>query len=385
VKRVALYYPWIYVRSGVERVILEIMRRSRHRYTVFTHHLNPSQTYPEFRDLPVVVLAHVPVERSFGAVLRAARTIVMQKLDLRGYDALLVSSEGLGDLITFRNHDQLVFCFCHTPARPVYDPVYRATWLAAHPLGRIPLAVFSLAYHAVTRRAWRYYQRVFANSCEVAGRIARGRLCPPERVEVLHPGVDVDRIRPSFRYEPYFLCAGRIKWTKNVALAIDSFHEFQRGCRDGAGWRLVIAGGLDAGSREYFAELERRARKAPGVTFRLDPTTEELDRLYDGATAVVFPSLNEDWGIVPLEAMAFGKPVLAVNRGGPTESVVDGETGFLLEPTAAAFAERMRWLAERPEELRRFGQAAAQRARQYSWTAFVERLDDYIDSGAPAA
>ena len=381
-KRVALYYPWIYVRSGVERVILEIVQRSRHRYTVFTHHLDQAQTYPEFRDLPdVVVLGHIPVERSFRAVLRAARTIAAQKLDLQGYDALLVSSEGLGDLITFRNHDQLVFCFCHTPARPLYDPVYRDTWLAAHPSARIPLAMFSLAYRAVTRRAWRYYQRVFANSREVAGRIARGRLCPSERVEILHPGVDVERIRPSFRYESYFLCAGRIKWTKNVGLAIEAFREFQRSHVDRPGWRLVIAGGLDAGSREYFAELERRSREAPGITFQLDPTTEELDRLYDGATALLFPSLNEDWGIVPLEAMAFGKPVLAVNRGGPTESVVDGETGFLLEPTAVAFAGRMRWLADRPEEVRRLGEAASRRARQYSWTAFVERLDDYIDSG----
>jgi len=363
----------------VERVILEIVQRSRHRYTVFTNHLNYAQTYPEFRDLhDVVALDQVPVDRSFGAVLRAARTIAMQKLDLQDYDALLVSSEGLGDLITFRNHDQPVVCFCHTPVRPVYDPVYRATWLAEHPSARIPLAMFSLGYHAITRLAWRYYRRVFANSREVAARIARGRLCPPDRVEVLHPGVDLDRIRPSFRYEPYFLCAGRIKWTKNVGFAIDAFREFQRIQTAASRWRLVIAGGVDAGSRGYLADLEQRAPPASGITFHLNPSTAELDRLYDGASALIFPSLNEDWGLVPLEAMAFGKPVLAVNRGGPTESVVDGETGFLLEPTPAAFAERMSWLADRPEGLRRLGRAAADRARQYSWTSFVGRLDDYI-------
>ena len=380
-KRVALYYPWIYVRSGVERLILEIVKRSRHQYTVFTNHLNYSQTYPEFRELGnVVVLDQVSVERSFGAVLRAAAIIATEKLELRGYDVLLVSSEGLGDLITFRNHDQPVVCFCHTPARPLYDSVYKAVWLAAHPHARIPLTLFSFVYDAITRGAWRYYRRVFANSREVAARIARAHLCPTDRVEVLHPGVDLERIRPTFRYEPYFLCAGRIKWTKNVALAITAFQEFQRLGDDGGGWRLVIAGSLDSGSHGYFADLKHLAGETPQIMFQVDPTTEELERLYDGATALVFPSLNEDWGIVPLEAMAFGKPVLAVNSGGPTESVRDGETGFLLEPTAAAFAERMSWLAGRPHELRRLGHAAVTRVRQYSWAAFVERLDDYIET-----
>ncbi len=379
-KRVALYYPWIYVRSGVERVILEIVRRSRHRYTVFTNHVNYAQTYPEFRELPnLVVLGRVPVERSFGAVLRAARTIAAQKLDLADCDALLVSSEGLGDLITFRNHAKPVLCFCHTPARPVYDPVYRASWLAAHPGARIPLALYSFVYRLVTRRAWRHYRRVFANSREVAGRIAAGRLCPPDRVEVLHPGVDVERIRPSFTCEPYFLCAGRIKWTKNVALAIAAFREFQRTRRDAGRWRLVIAGGVDEASRGYLAGLEERARERPGITFHLDPSTEELERLYDRASAVMFPSLNEDWGIVPLEAMAFGKPVLAVNRGGPTESVVDDETGYLLEPTAAAFAAAMARLAADPALGARLGRQAAEHVRRYSWEAFVRRLDEYIE------
>ena len=171
-KRVALYYPWIYVRSGVERMILELVTRSRHRYTVFTNHFNREQTFPEFRDIHAVELPRIPVERSFRQVLRAAATIARQRLDLGGFDALLVSSEGLGDFITFRNHDRPVVCFCHTPVRPVYDPVYRRHWVARHPWARLPLALFSLGYGFLTRRAWRHYARVFVNSKEVAGRIA---------------------------------------------------------------------------------------------------------------------------------------------------------------------------------------------------------------------
>jgi len=78
--------------------------------------------------------------------------------------------------------------------------------------------------------------------------------------------------------------------------------------------------------------------------------------------------------------MAHGKPVLAVNRGGPTESVIDGGTGFLLEPTAAAFATRLDWLASHPGDVERLGRAAASRAAAYSWDGFVGRLDDYFES-----
>ena len=94
---------------------------------------------------------------------------------------------------------------------------------------------------------------------------------------------------------------------------------------------------------------------------------------------MLFPSLNEDWGIVPLEAMAFGKPVLAVNRGGPTESVADGETGALLDPTPRAFAEQMAHLADHPEEINRMGSKALARAALFSWETFVRRLDEYIE------
>ncbi len=379
-KRVALFYPWIYVRSGVERTILELAHRSRHRYTVFTNHYDAEQTYPEFRALErLVVLRKVPVERSFGAVLRAAFIIVRQKLPLDSFDALLISSEGLGDLVTFRNSSKPVFCFCHTPVRPVYDPVYRRLWLQRHPRSRLTLGMFSLLYHAVTRAAWRRYRRVFVNSQEVRGRVLTGGLCQPERIEVLHPGVDVPGVSAQDVSEPYFLCAGRIKWTKNVELAVRAFVEFRRASGAPRGWRLVVAGGLDAGSREYLAQLREMSAGEP-VSYHQDPSDDELAELYARSYAVVFPSLNEDWGIVPLEAMAHGKPVLAVNSGGPTESVVHGETGFLLEPSAETFAERMLWLAEHPDAVHRMGAMARSRATLFSWDAFVRRLDDYVET-----
>ena len=118
-KRVALYYPWIHLRSGIERMILEVLARSRHRVTVFTSHLDLEHTFPEFQHLSnVVALRRVSVRRAIAPALGAALTIARQRLPLEGYDALIVSSEGLGDLITLRNHAVPVVCYCHSLSRP---------------------------------------------------------------------------------------------------------------------------------------------------------------------------------------------------------------------------------------------------------------------------
>lgn len=379
-KKIALYYPWCYLKSGVERVILETVQRSRHEYTIFTNYIDYDQTFPEFRAMKnVVALNKLPIQRSFAKVLQGVWTIFTQKIDLAGYDALLVQSEGLGDFITFRNHTIPVLCFCHTPVRPIYDPVYRREWMEKHPKKRLLLRLFTVFYKGINRLAWKNYQRVFTNSSEVRGRILAGNLCNPDRLEVLYPGADVQNITPSHVHEKYFLYAGRIKWTKNVELALRAFLAFKRAVADPDSWRLILAGGVDKASVEYFRTIQEIAAADPGIEFRLDPLRSELDALYDRCYALIYPPLNEDWGIVPIEAMAFGKPVLAVNSGGPKETVVDGKTGFLLEPDPAVFADRLLLLAADPALALSMGKAAAVRARNYSWSSFVSHLDDYID------
>jgi glycosyltransferase involved in cell wall biosynthesis len=379
-KRVALYYPWIHLRSGVERCILELVTRSRHEYTVYASHVDYDGTFPEFRDLErLVALRPISVERSLGKALHAAARIAAEKLDPSTFDALLVSSEGLGDFITLRNHSKPVVCYCHTLARPVYDPVYRETLLGQRPGYRLPLALYRGVYHQATRLAWRHYRRVFVNGQEVKRQIVTAGLRPAERVEVLHPGVDAARTPPSLSYDPYFLFLSRVKWTKNAELAIRAFREFRRLRPGAASWRLVVAGDVDRLDGDYLRSLRALAADEPAIEFRLDPAAGEIDRLYDRCFALVFPSLSEPWGMVPVEAMASGKPVLAVNRAGPTETVEHGVTGFLLEPRPEVFAERMAWLVDHPQEARRMGAAGITRAGRYTWTGFVTRLDEYID------
>ena len=95
-------------------------------------------------------------------------------------------------------------------------------------------------------------------------------------------------------------------------------------------------------------------------------------------SAALFTAPNEDFGLVPLEAMAAGLPVLAVDNGGPRETVLDGRTGWLLPPTPEAFAAQMERVLDGSADMERMRAAAQRRAGDFSWRSFVERVDDVM-------
>ena len=141
----------------------------------------------------------------------------------------------------------------------------------------------------------------------------------------------------------------------------------------------MIAGAVDRKSEPYLAALRTRAASLRGVEFRVALTDAELRELYRTCYAVLFPAFNEDWGIVPIEGMSFGKPVVATDRGGPREIVHAEIEGFLEKPEPMAFAGRMVDLAHSPSLARGMGRAAFKRSQAFSWETFAARIDQAID------
>ena len=375
--RVALYHPWVYLKSGLERTLLEILRRSRHDWTLYTSHYDPEGTYPELREIPIVELSRVSVRRTYGSVAQGALTLATSRLDPAGFDALVISCDGLGDLLNLRNTEKPSLCLCFTPLRATFDEEYRARLLERTGWMRPFALMAEMGFRIVDRICWRRYSHVVAISDTVRDRIVTGGLYPRDQIEILRPGIDGARIAPSPDFDPYFLVAGRIMWTKNVQLAIEAFAVARPNLPDG--FTLKIAGMVDAKSAPYFAELEARAREIGGIEFIIGPEDALMRDLYDRCTALLFTAFNEDWGLVPVEAMAAGKPVIAVDAGGPRESVLDGVTGYLEPDDPAAFARRMVSLAADSALARKLGAAAAERAHLFTWQAFVAGLDDAVD------
>lgn len=369
--KVALYHPWTYLRSGVERWMVELVTRSRHDWTVYTHHYEPQATYPELANLQVVPLEpEVSVKRSLGPLLHAASTLLRARLPEDGSQALLVSSEGLGDLVALRSRLP-VAAYCHTPLKILHDPA-AASIVRRSPTRRLAVKAIGPGFNAVDRAAWRRYAHVFANSSETRDRITKARLRPAGPVEVLEPGVNRWWWEGPIPFDraPVLLYSGRIMWQKDLELAIEAVRLL------GDEVRLVIAGMVDAKSQDYLAELRKRAAGLP-ITFEIAPSDERLRELYRTSTALLFPPRNEDFGMVVLEAMAAGTPVVAVDAGGPRSTVQHGVTGWLLPSSAPAFAAQVRALLQM--DLRPFRVAARAAAQRHAWEPHVDRIDEVVE------
>jgi len=371
--RLAVYNAWTYVQGGMERMLLELLRRSRHECTLYTH-LHAEETYPELRSHRVVELPpRVSARRSFGSIVSSAWTI--SRGVLPEADALLVSSDGFADLILARNRLPAA-CYCHTPLKILHDQTYRRALGRRDRRKAMALNVLGPALNAVDIRLWRRYRHVFVGSTEVRRRLEAGGLVPSGPTEILPPGVDLDWFSDDgLQRDDFFLFAGRIKWWKNIELAIAGFAE---ACRRGNPPPFIIAGGIDPFGGDYLESLREMARGLP-VTFEIDPTQERLRELYRRCRALVFPTLNEDFGMVPLEAMACGAPVIAVDAGGPRDTIIPNVTGWLVGPTPEAFAVAMLDAAESNGKVELMRVAARDRAMEFSWDRFVTRVDDVME------
>lgn len=384
--RIALYHPWIYVKSGLERTILEIARRSRHEWVIFTSHYDAEGTYPEIRGLNIRETGRVSVKRSYGAVMAASARVARSRLELDGVGALVVCCDGVGSFITLRNRDVPVVNLCFTPLRAVYDMEYRKRHLERQGPARWMALVLETGYRLMDRWLWKRYDRVVCISETVRDRVARGGLCAPGDMVVMYPGVDGAGISASDRMERFFFLPGRIMWTKNIQLGIEAFVRFRRAT--GADYRLYVAGMVDEKSRDYLAYLRSLAQGDEAIVFHLDPTDAQMQDYYSRCTAVLFTAFNEDLGLTPMEAMARGKAVVAVNRGGPREVVEHEVTGYLVEPDVDSFAGAIGRLTADEDRLRAMGRAGLERVKRFTWERFVADLDDLLDEVAaprPAA
>ncbi|KAF8068371.1 alg2 [Scenedesmus sp. PABB004] len=182
---------------------------------------------------------------------------------------------------------------------------------------------------------------------------------------------------------PTFLSINRFERKKGIGLALSALQELLAR-RPDCGAQLVVAGGYDARlpeNREHLDELRALAAElgvAERVAFLPSFTDGQRGALLAACRAVVYTPAHEHFGIVPLEAMVAGRPVVAVNSGGPTESVRHGETGLLCEPTPAAFADAMEALLE-PKAAARMGAAARKHViARFSRAAFGEQLNEYV-------
>jgi glycosyltransferase involved in cell wall biosynthesis len=302
--RVAIVHDWLTGMRGGEKCI-EAMLEVFEDVDVFTLiHLPGSVS----RTIERAVKQTTFVQRLPGAKTRFRRYLplfpaAIRRLDLRGYD-LVISSHHCVAKGARVPEGVLHICYCYTPMRYLwykYDDYFgpgraglftrTSMRLVVGPLRRWDLATASNPHFYVAT-----CNNVAHRVRDIYGRDA----------DVIYPPVDTSRFTVSHEDGTYYLMVGALVRYKRFDIAIEAFNR--------AGEKLVIVGdGPEA------AALRGMARS--NIRFEGWRSDDELRNYYAGCRALIFPG-EEDFGIVPLEAMSTGKPVLAYARGGALETVV---------------------------------------------------------------
>jgi glycosyltransferase involved in cell wall biosynthesis len=203
---------------------------------------------------------------------------------------------------------------------------------------------------------------IIAHSKYVARKIGRHMRSNSVRKAIVPLAVNHSQFYPTWEEEPYFLFLGRIHPTKNIELLMYA-------CKDlGSQEHLIIAGDIEPSFAWYKNKLEQLAARlgiSNKVEIRVSPSQDELVHLMQACSIFLFPSLVDTFGMVVLEAMACGKPVVACKAGGVPELVND--TGFVLEPDAGKWSQTIRKLLSDSGFRRRLGKLAYERSKLFTW------------------
>ena len=358
--RVAIVHYWLVGMRGGERVLerlLEIFPGA----DVFTHVYDPRMVSENIRAARVreTFIGRLPGARRHYRKYLPLMPLALEELDLRRYDLVISSESGPAKGIIARP-DALHLCYCHSPMRYLWDH-YQDYKRAAGGLGRMLMPAM---FHRL--RQWDVSSAsrvdgIIANSRFVASRIRKtwGR-----EARIVHPPVAVDQFNPSGEVGGRYLWVSQMTPYKRPEIALQAFN------------RLGVPA-LMVGDGEMHRYVSRFA--GPNIEVRRRLAFDELKHAYATCKALVFTA-EEDFGIVPVEANASGRPVIAFGRGGVVDSIEDGITGiFFHEQTADALCDALErfetWLPRfRPADAR----ASAERFSPEVFRAgILEALDHF--------
>jgi glycosyltransferase involved in cell wall biosynthesis len=368
--RVAIVHHWFVTRGGGERVA-ECIASLFPDAEIFTL-LADSPGVPDGlrgRLIHTSFLQKIPMARRYHRHMMPLYPVATEWLDLREFDLVITSDSGPVKGVRLRD-GAVQICYCHSPMRYLYDgfEAYRSQ------MGAVTRAVFSATAGRVRRWDLRAAERVnffLANSEYVARRIKRiyGR-----ESRVIHPPIDLHRSRMVDSPGEHYLCAGRLVGYKRTELMIEACARMGR--------KLRIAG---TGPEEKF--LKGLAGVAD-VEFLGEMSTEALWQEYANCRALLFAA-DEDFGMVPLEAQACGRPVIAYGAGGSLETV----QGYGPSPTGVYFSEQT--VESLIEGISKFEVAESagvfiraviqNRAAEFATPVFLRRLREFVLEKVPEA
>lgn len=357
--KIAIVCDWLTNQGGAEQVVWTLHEMFPEA-PIFTSIYNKSKL-PQFAkaDVRTSFLQRWPFAKNHHQWFLNLMPIAFEEFDLSNYDIVLSSSHSCAKGVITKP-ETVHICYCHTPMRYAWDeshdyinkssfPRFLKKWYIPRSMKKIRLW---------DRLAADRVEYFVANSRHIQKRIKKYY----ERDStVIYPPVLTANFSISPTVEDYFLAVGRLIQYKRFDLIIEAFNKL--------GLPLQIVGD----GPEY---KKLKANAKPNITFVGFVPNEELSKIAAKSQALIFPQ-EEDFGIVPVESMASGRPVIAYHGGGATETVVDEYTGIFFEQQtpdhlmkAVKKFEKIKW---HPEKIR-------QHAIQFDVSRFKREMKFFIES-----
>jgi glycosyltransferase involved in cell wall biosynthesis len=359
-RRIALVHDWLVRMRGGEKC-LEALCEVFPEAEIFTlvHKPRSVSSLIEARPLHTSFLQRMPRSVEHYQYYLPLFPAAIARLRPEGFECVVSVSASVAKAVPTPK-ETLHVCYCNTPMRYLWDQFdeYFGPGRAG-PATRLAMTALRRPLQRWDMRTAAYPHFFIGNSENVRGRIERIYHRP---AEVIYPPVETHRFPLSTRNDGFFLIVSALVPYKRVDLAVQAVKK--------TGDRLVIIG--------EGQEMDRlRALAGPNVEFLGWRSTDEIRDYYGACSAVLFPG-EEDFGIVPVEAMATGKPVVAFAKGGALETVLETptlRTGVLFrEQTVDAMAEGLRRVREirfEPSEMRAF-------ALGFDREVYKEKMKAYV-------
>jgi glycosyltransferase involved in cell wall biosynthesis len=360
--KIALVHDWLTGMRGGEKV-LEVLCELYPQATLFTllHNKGSVSRVIEKMEIRTSFIDRLPYKSGRYRNYLPLFPRAIESFDFSGYDLILSSSHAVAKGAR-PAPGALHICYCHTPMRYVWEQYDQ--YFGPRRAGLLTRAAMS--FIAPRLRKWdlessRRVHSFVANSQNVAERI---RQYYQRTADVIYPPVNVEQFTVSEGDDGYYLIVSALVPYKRVDLAVEA-------CKR-SGERLLIVGtGPESG--------RLRSAAPRNIEFLGWQPDSELAGLYARCRALIFPGI-EDFGIVPLEAMASGKPVVAFGQGGALETVVDDPqraTGvFFREQTPEALREalvKLRGLKFNPHTIRAHAEQFDRKIFREKYRLYVER------------
>ena len=375
--RVALIHDWLTGMRGGEKV-LEALCELHPGADIFTllHHRGSVSPAIERHRIETSFVQYLPLARSHYRRYLPLFPFAIEQFDLDPYDLVISSSHCAAKAVVPTGRARHL-CYCHSPMRYAWDQ-FDAYFGPA----RVGAAASRWFYRPVLARMARWdaatatrVHRFIANSHHVAGRIRRYY---NRGATIVYPPVDTVFYHPAdITPASHFLIVSALVPYKRVELAMAACERLGVGLRIGGD-------GPDRARLEALACPERSRGGTPHVEFLGPLDGPEIRDEYRKALAVILPG-EEDFGIVPVEAQACGRPVVALARGGALETVIDGETGvFFAEPDIAQLSAALERVAAVRFDSARIRQSAERFSRDRHTQQMRDVIAETIDAPAGA-